>query len=494
MLKKLSKLQILRHITQIIFLIFIPELFTLVFSQLKEIYSMTTKGNFDIGEAWPHLTAALIIITITIILGRFFCGWFCTFGAVNDFIYMVSHKLFKIKFRVNEKIDSKLKYIKYVVLLFIVTTIWISGSTFFDSYSPWNAFAAMDNISESVAQYTAGFIILALILIGAIFIERFFCRYLCPLGAVFSVLSKLRIFKISKPTDNCGNCRMCTNNCSMGIELYKMDKVGSGECINCFKCIEICHRKNPQASILNENVNPLFPSAVAIAAFTGLNSLGGVMNKDNASPYAGNANSISANSKVSPSSNSSQQNKYKDGTYTGIGHGKNPDLKVSVTIKNDKITNVEIVSANEPKGKEPISVVPKKIIESQSTSVDAVTGATLTSKGIMMAVEDALNQAKISNVSTNNNSHQKGYKDGTYTGVGHGKSPDLKVSVTVKDSKIANVEIISANEPKGKEAINVVPKEIIAAQSTSIDAVSGATLTSKGIMMAVKNALKQAQK
>jgi Polyferredoxin len=354
---------------------------------------MIVKGNFNMGEAWPHLITALIIMTLTIILGRFFCGWFCTFGAVNDFIYIVSHKLFKIKFRVNKKIDSKLKYIKYVVLLFIVIVIWTSSS-FFDSYSPWSAFAGMDNIPESVVQYTAGFIILALIAIGAIFIERFFCRYLCPLGAVFSVVSKLRIFKISKPTDKCGNCRLCTNNCSMGIELYKMDKVGSGECINCFKCIEICHRKNPQASILNENVNPLFPSAVAIAAFTGLNSLSSVMNKNNAVPYVGNTNSISATSKDSTGNNNSQQKGYKDGTYTGVGHGKNPDLKVSVTVKDSKITNVEIISANEPKGKEPLNVVPKEIIASQSTSVDAVSGATLTSKGIMMAVNNALSQAK----------------------------------------------------------------------------------------------------
>jgi uncharacterized protein with FMN-binding domain len=179
----------------------------------------------------------------------------------------------------------------------------------------------------------------------------------------------------------------------MGIELYKMDKVGSGECINCFKCIEICHRKNPQASILNENVNPLLPSAVAIAAFTGLNSLGSVMKENNASANIGNTNNISADSKAS-TGDSSKQRKYKDGTYTGIGQGKSPDLKVSVTVKDSEIANVEIVSANESKGKEPFSVVPKKIIESQSTSVDAVTGATLTSKGIMMAVEDALKHAQ----------------------------------------------------------------------------------------------------
>ena len=110
----------------------------------------------------------------------------------------------------------------------------------------------------------------------------------------------------------------------------------------------------------------------------------------------------------------------------------------------------------------------------------------MTSKGIMAAVNDALSQAEIKNV------EQKKYNDGTYTGIGQGKNPDLKVAVTIKDDKITNVEMVSNNETKGKEALNVIPNEIIETQSTSVDAVSGATLTSNGIMMAVNDALSQA--
>jgi len=280
-----------------------------------------------------------------------------------------------------------LKYLKYVILLFIIVVIWTSGSTAFDSYSPWDAFAQLDNISGAIAGYTGGFIILAIIAIGAAFIERFFCRYLCPLGAVFSILSKARILKIKKLRDKCGPCRICTNNCSMGIKLYKMDKVSSGECINCFKCIDVCPRKNTKVNILGEDVSPLLPSAIAIAAFTGVNALGGVM-KDTMPNHSSN-NTVASSSDI----NKSEQKKYKDGTYTGVGKGKNPDLKVAVTIKDNKITNVEIVSNNETKGKEALNTVPKKIIDTQSTSVDVVSGATMTSKGIMMAVNDALSQA-----------------------------------------------------------------------------------------------------
>ena len=87
--------------------------------------------------------------------------------------------------------------------------------------------------------------------------------------------------------------------------------------------------------------------------------------------------------------------KYKDGTYTGTGRGYRPGLTVEVTIKNDKITKVEIVSDNETPSysAEPFSVVPQEIVESQSTRVHAVSGATRSSNGIMMAVEDALSNA-----------------------------------------------------------------------------------------------------
>jgi uncharacterized protein with FMN-binding domain/Pyruvate/2-oxoacid:ferredoxin oxidoreductase delta subunit len=490
MLKKISKLQVLRLISQVMFLVLMPELFTLIFNQIKRVYLMAIKGNFDVISIWPQLLTMLIIVPITIILGRFFCGWLCTFGAINDFIYIISNKVFKTKFKVNEKLDSILKYLKYAILLFIVVIIWTSGSTAFDSYSPWDAFAQADNISGAIAGYTGGFILLAIIAVGAVFIERFFCRYLCPLGAGLSILSKARIFKIKKISDKCGACRICTNNCSMGIKLYQMDKVTSGECINCFKCLDVCPRKNTKATICGENVNPLLPSAIAIAAFAGAYSLGSTMSDKMVKYPKGNTDISSSSSEVS----NSAQKKYKDGTYAGVGQGKNPDLKVAVTIKDNKITNVEIVSNNETKGKEALNVVPKEIIDMQSTSVDAVSGATMTSNGIMAAVNDALSQAEINNSSTVANSSEAKYKDGTYTVVGEGKSPDLKVAVIIKSDKITTVEIVSNNETNGKEALNVIPKEIVEKQSTSVDAVSGATLTSKGIMMAVNDALGQASK
>ncbi|AWI05594.1 4Fe-4S binding protein [Clostridium drakei] len=415
MKKKISKLQILRTIVQVICLIVLPGLFTLSFSEIGKLYSMIIKGNFNLVQALPGLTAAIAVVPITILFGRFFCGWMCAFGTFNDFIYIAFQKMFKKQFRVNERIDSILKYVKYLILALIICFVWTMGNSTLNDYSPWNAFAQIGNFTDAIFQYTFGFILLIFIAVGAMFIERFFCRYLCPLGAIFSIVSKISIFKINKPNDKCGKCRLCTNNCSMGIELYKVNKVSSGECINCLKCIDICPRKNTQASVVNQEINPAIASAVAIAAFTGLyavsSALGGsVKSNMPVGTNTSNGTNISASNNLNNSSqiqnrtgnsengisSSLTNGQYKDGTYTGVGHGFRPDLKVSVTISGGKISNIEIISHNESRGyyEQPFDTVPKEIIQSQSTNVDTVSGATRSSNGIISAVEDALSQAK----------------------------------------------------------------------------------------------------
>lgn len=89
------------------------------------------------------------------------------------------------------------------------------------------------------------------------------------------------------------------------------------------------------------------------------------------------------------------QIKYIDGMYEGQGTGKNPGIKVSVTIKDDKITDITVISCNDNSEyfDEAAAVIPKSIIEAQATNVDTVSGSTLSSEGIIKAVEDALSKA-----------------------------------------------------------------------------------------------------
>lgn len=554
MKNKIKKIQIFRIISQIAFLILLPGLFTLTFSELKKLYQMVIQGNFNIYQALAGSAAFISVIILTVLFGRFFCGWMCAFGTFNDFIHIISKNVFKIDIKVDEKVDAALKYVKYVILIIIIAIAWTMGSNIFQGTSPWDAFAQITNFPQVLYDYAFGVAILLLIAIGAMFIERFFCRYLCPLGAVFAIISKLSLFKIKKPNEKCGKCRLCTNNCSMGLPLYKKNAVRGGECINCLKCVETCPRKNTNAAIVNEDVNPALASSIAVATFVGLYSVNNI------------GASMINNSTLTSISNAVLQNKYKDGTYTGTADGFRPNMQLSVTIKNNKITNISVISTNDSQGyfDQAFNTVSNEIIKAQSTAVDTVSGATYSSNGIINAVKNALqnaasgsttsssssgtsnsaanssqtqnssstenttggtsesnnannteaasNSGSNTNASTNtstgtsttnssgsssasSSTSATAYKDGTYTGTANGYRPGLTVSVTVKSNKITNIEITQINDTPRfyQRPISVIPDEIIQKQSADVDTVSGATYTSEGIINAVKAALAQAK-
>lgn len=395
MAKKIKKSQIVRHTVQLILFILLPGLYSMTFSEVKTVYQMIIGGNFDFYQAIPTLIEFIAVMFGTILLGRWFCGWMCAFGAYNDLIYFISKKVFKTKFKVSERVDSILKYAKYVILVFIMIVSWTFGSKILESTSPWDVFGQITDISTIFSSLLIGAVLLVLITIGAALVERFFCRYLCPLGAIFSIVSKIGITKINKPKADCGKCRACTANCSMGLKLYKVDGVKGGDCINCLKCTEVCPRRNANINILGRDVNQSLAGSVAMAAMLGVYGISN-FSADAVSKSSDIADDNSTNIQSSAASSSSSV-KYKDGTYTGTGQGyRGGATKVSVVVSGGKITDIKTIS-NEDTSKfynRAEGSITKDIISKQSTEVDTISGATYSSKGIIEAVKNALSQAK----------------------------------------------------------------------------------------------------
>ena len=206
---------------------------------------------------------------------------------------------------------------------------------------------------------------------------------------------------------------------------------------------------------------------------------------------------------------------YKDGTFTGSASGYHGTVKVSVTIKNNKIKSIKILENhddaayfNRAKG-----ILIPLMIKKQSTNVDSVSGATFSSNGIIKAVRNALKKAAVKGSSSsldsesNSNSTAKKdttdnvtgvYKDGVYEGTGKGFRGNIIVSVRIKKSKIVEIKLVKNEKDDAayfNKAWSEVPYSIIAMQTANtdkVDAVSGATYSSNGIMEAVRNALKKA--
>lgn len=178
-----------------------------------------------------------------------------------------------------------------------------------------------------------------------------------------------------------------------------------------------------------------------------------------------------------------------DGVYAGSAPGYAAEIKVEVTVQAGSITKVEVVAIDDTPTVYPDAVaqIPGRIIEKQHWKVDAVSGATASSEGIMAAVQAALPDMSLK---------FDQIADGTYEGVGNGFNDDIKVQVEVVAGKVTKVEVLAHKETDyvSDPALADIPKAIVEQQSIKVDAVSGATGTSNGLIEAVINALEAAPK
>lgn len=244
------------------------------------------------------------------------------------------------------------------------------------------------------------------------------------------------------------------------------------------------------------------------------------------------ANAGNAGGSAPSVSKVSESGTWKDGTYTGSGKGFGGTISVKVTVKNGKISAIDVTSASgetasyfsKAKG-----IIPK-MISGQTTNVDAASGATYSSNGIITAVRNALSKAETGKSSTkkkkkknkknkkknsgsnsNNNNNNitapaEGYEDGTYTGSAACSGEQFKeysvtANVTIKNGKISAVEISSTakgtnlKQFMSRDEVKNLPSLIVSKNGTSgVDAVSGATYSSHAIFNAVNDALSKAKK
>ena len=171
----------------------------------------------------------------------------------------------------------------------------------------------------------------------------------------------------------------------------------------------------------------------------------------------------------------------RDGVYSGSAQGFKGTVSVDLVVSAGKISDLQVRPHQEtPAIADPaIETLIANILEAQSSEVDVISGATYTSRAVIEAAEKALKKAS------------GDLKDGVYSGSAQGFKSTIAVKVTVDKGAIARVEIIEEDETPAiaQNAFDQIPQSIVEAQSWEVEAVSGATFTSDGIMAAVKDAL-----
>lgn len=491
---KNKKINWIKVVIQILSFALIPGLFEGEFAAVGNIVSCIYKGNISWESVKYSVWMLLTTVPATVLVGRFFCGFFCSFGAVQDLLWLGSHRLralFPGK-RNLKKADRIFRFAKYAVLFYFIIFIW-SGVTAVKTAGPWQVFGQYVSFGHWPGLkplLSVGGVLLLLIFIGSLFVQRFFCRYFCPMGAIYSLISQTSFLKIDKPREECGKCHLCTSKCTMGMDLTKKDRIAGGECISCQKCVSWCPKGNVH---FRSRYGVLIGVGVTCATIMVSQLL-----------IAGNLAKEKTADSVKKTAENDAGGNFQNGIYTGTGEGYRGKVTVTVKVADGKITELVLDDYADDKSymERAKNRIFQEMISRQNTDVDTVSGATYSSNGLIEAVNKALgNEEGEGKKPEQEESEDKqsfieagrfqNLTDGIYTGSADAFRGDVEVQVTVEKQKVTDISILSYcdTEEYFFKAAPAVIEQMKAEQSLNVDAVSGATYSSNGIIHAVANAL-----
>ena len=491
---KNKKINWIKVVIQILSFALIPGLFEGEFAAVGNIVSCIYKGNISWESVKYSVWMLLATVPATVLVGRFFCGFFCSFGAVQDLLWLGSHRLralFPGK-RNLKKADRIFRFAKYAVLFYFIIFIW-SGVTAVKTAGPWQVFGQYVSFGHWPGLkplLSVGGVLLLLIFIGSLFVQRFFCRYFCPMGAIYSLISQTSFLKIDKPREECGKCHLCTSKCTMGMDLTKKDRIAGGECISCQKCVSWCPKGNAH---FRSRYGVLIGVGVTCATIMVSQLL-----------IAGNLAKEKTADSVKKTAENDAGGNFQNGIYTGTGEGYRGKVTVTVKVADGKITELVLDDYADDKSymERAKNRIFQEMISRQNTDVDTVSGATYSSNGLIEAVNKALgNEEGEGKKPEQEESEDKqsfieagrfqNLTDGIYTGSADAFRGDVEVQVTVEKQKVTDISILSYcdTEEYFFRAAPAVIEQMKAEQSLNVDAVSGATYSSNGVIHAVANAL-----
>ena len=270
---------------------------------LVAIGTILTTHTLYRGLLW-----ALATVVLTIIFGRFFCGWVCPFGSLHHFAGFLGNRKKPLPQKIRLNKYRKAQCIKYFILIFLLSM------AAFPSLAATLQTGLLDpiplvtrsfnlvllpiadgfaNVVSAEGRFYEGAWLIFAIFLAAVFlnliIPRFYCRFICPLGALFAVLGRFAIWRIGKSKSQCSNCKLCEQSCEGGCE--PGDNIRISECVLCFNCFEDCKNTDavisyqPRPSLAAENTDPdisrrgfvlsLLSGVFAVPAVRLSNKLGG---------------------------------------------------------------------------------------------------------------------------------------------------------------------------------------------------------------------------
>lgn len=389
--------------------------------------------------------AMLVILALTAISGPIFCGWICPYGFIQDIFSKVG-KIFGVKkIKMSSSIQRILVFFRYIIF---ALSLGIAADFIFTIMS-FDPRANFGNMLSGKMVGIGAIVVIVLFALMALFFDRPFCNYFCYEGAKYGLIGILRPFTIKRNANACVNCKKCDKACPMNIQVSKCSNLRSLQCINCLECLSAC----PEKAALSYGIGKKKYLAAVLVSFVLIGSF--MLYKD----YYANI----------PANNGNLHEQASTEDILPFSDGEEKDVSDS----KEKNNTENVASSKEESSKE--STV-QNVISPKEENKDNTNNTS-----------DSTNTANLGDA--------KGIADGVYTGQGNGFRGTMTVQIEILNQQIVSIEVLDTKDDAKwfNRANSIIPGRIIEAQSTDVNAVSGATYSSNGIIDAVKNALENAR-
>ena len=200
-----------------------------------------------INEIHPSgLFIFIAIIVVSFFSKKAFCSWMCPIGTISESLWLLGKKKFQKNLKLPRWLDYPLRSLKYILLYFFVSSVLgIDISTLAGFiYSPYNKVADIKMYQFFANISSFAFWTIIVLVVFSVAIKNFWCRFLCPYGALLGIVSFLSPAKITRNKNTCINCDLCTKVCPSNIQVHNAGKIWSDECTACLQCVQVCPVKN----------------------------------------------------------------------------------------------------------------------------------------------------------------------------------------------------------------------------------------------------------
>jgi polyferredoxin len=204
------------------------------FGGVVSLYQFLTEGTFVRKIQESSFISMILVFGLAVLFGPVFCGWVCPLGTFQEWVGKLGRKFSGKKFNhlIPYRIDKWLRYLRYLVLAWV---LYVTSSTAVLMFSEFDPYYALFNFWTGEVAAPA-LVILAVTTLLSLFVERPWCKYACPYGALLGISNLFRVFSIRRETNTCVECGICRRDCPMNIPVDRIRIVRDHQCISCLEC------------------------------------------------------------------------------------------------------------------------------------------------------------------------------------------------------------------------------------------------------------------